>query len=130
MRFCRKFLRMSPRRKEELIERHRYCVNCLARSHDLRSCTSLDTCKRCDRFHHTLLHPRPQRPGRQARTTQRPITHQPPRRAENPATNPQATQREDNQPTTSAASGTKILLEAIKSLAQVLCSSDETPAVV
>ncbi|XP_046804817.1 uncharacterized protein LOC124419432 [Lucilia cuprina] len=56
LRFCRKFLRMDTKRKEAVVEKYRYCVNCLAKSHDLRSCTSMDTCRICDKFHRTLLH--------------------------------------------------------------------------
>lgn len=57
LRFCSKFLKMTVRERQRVVQRFRYCENCLARSHDLRACASKNTCHSCDRWHHTLLHP-------------------------------------------------------------------------
>lgn len=56
LKYCKRFLSMGVRKRKELVERHNYCLNCLARSHTIRSCSSWETCKRCDKLHHTLLH--------------------------------------------------------------------------
>ncbi|XP_046804505.1 uncharacterized histidine-rich protein DDB_G0274557-like isoform X4 [Lucilia cuprina] len=47
---------MTPQ-KRRVVERLGYCVNCLARSHSIRSCTSMEACLKCAQLHHTLLHP-------------------------------------------------------------------------
>ncbi|XP_046804503.1 hormone receptor 4-like isoform X2 [Lucilia cuprina] len=56
LKFCRRFRRMTPQ-KRRVVERLGYCVNCLARSHSIRSCTSMEACLKCAQLHHTLLHP-------------------------------------------------------------------------
>lgn len=59
VKHCKKFLKMNVSKRERFLEHNRFCTNCLARSHDWRACNSLDRCKKCDTYHHTLLHPRP-----------------------------------------------------------------------
>ncbi|KAM7344071.1 uncharacterized protein ACRADG_010900 isoform 1-T2 [Cochliomyia hominivorax] len=103
---CRKFLAMSINRRENYIERQHYCQNCLARSHDGRACPSIDRCKICDGFHHTLLHPNRSpistRQLRQRRRNLKPTT----------------------LPTNSTIPATHVISEAIKSLATILCSTN------
>ncbi|KAI8116229.1 hypothetical protein CVS40_11664, partial [Lucilia cuprina] len=57
LRFCRRFLNMTIQERIRMVRPYNYCGNCLARSHNLRSCSSLATCRKCDHLHHTLLHP-------------------------------------------------------------------------
>ncbi|XP_037818782.1 hormone receptor 4-like [Lucilia sericata] len=57
LKFCRRFRRMTPQKRRDIVERLGYCVNCLARSHSIRSCTSMEACLKCAQLHHTLLHP-------------------------------------------------------------------------
>ncbi|XP_065358471.1 GATA zinc finger domain-containing protein 10-like [Calliphora vicina] len=57
---------MSVEKRREVVGNLGYCFNCLARSHNLNSCTSMGACKRCDQLHHTMLHP-PRRQQRQRR---------------------------------------------------------------
>ncbi|XP_065365781.1 G-box-binding factor-like [Calliphora vicina] len=57
---------MSVEKRREVVGNLGYCFNCLARSHNLNSCSSMGACKRCDQLHHTLLHP-PRRQERQRR---------------------------------------------------------------
>lgn len=107
LKYCCKFLNMEVARRRLMVKKYNYCGNCLARSHTIRSCTSFNTCKRCDSLHHTLLHLSPQRSGNPRReATNRGHRHRKP-----------AVQR-TSKPTPNA----KILSEAIKSLAQVLCA--------
>lgn len=110
LKFWRTFLNMDVRRRRRLGETKLYCLNCLARSHTIRTCTSLETCKRCNAPHHTLLHVSQQRNNR----TQG-LTTQDLRRRRSSASNQQQQQTIPN---------TKFLSEAIRSLAQVLCVSD------
>ncbi|XP_037822595.1 uncharacterized protein LOC119611166 [Lucilia sericata] len=142
IRFCPKFLNMTVIRRIEVVTRHKYCVNCLAKSHIVRDCTSMASCRRCHRFHHTMLHPpklritvgnqtsqqRHQRPKPHRRTLlstiQRPQQNQPPNTSTAQTPDPQTT-----QPTTSANINQNIIIEAIKSLAEVLCSTNKGPSV-
>ncbi|XP_065360388.1 G-box-binding factor-like [Calliphora vicina] len=48
---------MTPERRLDIVERLGYCTNCLARSHNIRSCTSMESCIKCNQLHHTMLHP-------------------------------------------------------------------------
>lgn len=57
LRYCKTFLKMSVQQRNCIVRRYNYCENCLAKSHDLRACQSVDTCHKCDSYHHTLLHP-------------------------------------------------------------------------
>ena len=121
LRFCKKFLRMTVAMREEIVEKHRYCVNCLAKSHDLRSCTSMDTCRKCDQFHHTLLHERPNQ-RKKSRSTKDKSPQQRKTKGPRSANHQQKPSSSANLSTTPDA---KILVEAIRSLAQVLCTNTE-----
>ncbi|XP_065356303.1 sex-determining region Y protein-like [Calliphora vicina] len=48
---------MKPERRRDIVERLGYCTNYLARSHNIRSCTSMESCIKCKQLHHTMLHP-------------------------------------------------------------------------
>ncbi|XP_037819298.1 uncharacterized protein LOC119608827 isoform X2 [Lucilia sericata] len=109
LKFCRKFLNMDTRRRKMVVEKLGYCLNCLARSHKIMSCTSLATCKICDKLHHTLLHASQQR--------HRPLPSLKTQHLRN-----QRTLREHKSNVITP--NTKILSEAIRSLAQILCASD------
>ncbi|XP_036346694.1 uncharacterized protein LOC118756009, partial [Rhagoletis pomonella] len=57
LRFCKLFLNMNVDQRIGVARSFKYCVNCLARTHDdLRYCGSLNTCSHCKQLHHTLLH--------------------------------------------------------------------------
>ncbi|XP_059216398.1 uncharacterized protein LOC131994114 isoform X1 [Stomoxys calcitrans] len=56
LRYCRQFLKMAVKDRRRAVVRHKYCLNCLARSHKTAQCTSTNLCQRCERGHHTLLH--------------------------------------------------------------------------
>ncbi|XP_037824857.1 uncharacterized protein LOC119613006 [Lucilia sericata] len=146
IRFCPKFLRMTVIRRIEVVTRHRYCVNCLAKSHVVRSCISMASCRRCHRFHHTMLHPPNIRVTIGSQTTQRRHPRPKPQRQTQPSTiqRPQLNQVQTitphtpttkpiiehlppNQPTTSACVNQQVIIEAIKSLANVLCSTNKGP---
>lgn len=132
LRFCERFLRMSVKERNRAVRKYRYCDNCLARSHDLRSCTSMGLCRKCDSYHHTLLHP-----SRVKNDLRRQLNRQPTNRPANNNTinNRQVTTNKSNgrssnnnrQPTTNrnkpAVPDQQILSEAIRSLAQVLCAT-------
>lgn len=118
LRFCKKFLKMSVKKREEVVERHRMCTNCLAKSHDLRGCNSVDTCRKCERFHHTLLHPKPEGSRKQRKTKAKP------RQRQQPSSQPPSSQPPPSQQVNSTTNA-KILMEAIRSLANVLCSGGD-----
>ncbi|XP_075156718.1 uncharacterized protein LOC142229999 [Haematobia irritans] len=90
---------MTSKERRAVVEKFKYCVNCLAQSHTLGSCTSRKTCFKCQRHHHTLLHPNAARTQRKQRKPKK------------------------NTTATATQPDTRILSEAIKSLAAVLCSS-------
>lgn len=126
LRFCRKFLKMNPKKREEIVERYRCCLNCLAQSHDLRACSSMDTCRVCSRFHHTLLHPRRRRARAIKREESRPQRYrqQPSPNRSQSQPNQQQSREQSNLSTTA---DTKIIVEAIRSLACVLCVQEHKP---
>lgn len=57
IRKCTRFLVLDVERKLRLVAEKSLCVSCLAQSHSVRDCRSLDRCKRCRQQHNTLLHP-------------------------------------------------------------------------
>ncbi|GBP95433.1 hypothetical protein EVAR_68848_1 [Eumeta japonica] len=56
LRYCRQFLAMNIEERKRRVRLHKYCTNCLARSHTTENCTSDEVCQRCGWAHHTLLH--------------------------------------------------------------------------
>lgn len=113
---CRKFLAMQFIKRQQYVETNRYCTNCLARSHDFRACPSEDRCRICDGFHHTLLHPK-----RRSITTKQLRN----RKRLSQKNKPKHQQPKHQQhPTRSTVPNTRVISEAIKSLAAVLCVSE------
>ncbi|XP_059218310.1 uncharacterized protein LOC131994977 [Stomoxys calcitrans] len=58
LRFCPQFILMTVEDRRAAVRQHRYCRNCLAKSHSVVECQSTDTCRKCGFQHHTMLHPR------------------------------------------------------------------------
>jgi len=53
---CEKFKNMSHSEKSESIKRAGLCFNCFRANHNVSACKA-NNCKKCDRRHHTMLHP-------------------------------------------------------------------------
>ncbi|XP_049302845.1 uncharacterized protein LOC125775853 [Bactrocera dorsalis] len=56
---CSKFTKMNINEKFDAVNKHKYCVNCLARSHSTQKCTSKKRCATCNGEHHSTLHGHP-----------------------------------------------------------------------
>ncbi|XP_070142317.1 uncharacterized protein [Drosophila kikkawai] len=56
IRMCPRFLQMSVDARSGYIQRKQLCLNCFARGHQLRDCTSTHSCFTCRGRHHKLLH--------------------------------------------------------------------------
>ncbi|XP_070068068.1 uncharacterized protein [Drosophila takahashii] len=56
IRTCAQFLRMTVDQRIAYIKRKQLCLNCFARTHQLRDCESAHNCFTCRGRHHTLLH--------------------------------------------------------------------------
>ncbi|XP_041564470.1 uncharacterized protein LOC121467202 [Drosophila elegans] len=56
VRLCQRFLQMSVDARTIYIKKKQLCLNCFARGHQLRDCTSTHSCFTCRGRHHTLLH--------------------------------------------------------------------------
>lgn len=52
---CSKFLEKTPQERHSFVKQKHLCFNCLSNIHDLRSCKSTNTCRKCHERHHTLL---------------------------------------------------------------------------
>lgn len=144
IRFCSKFLMMTPAERNRAVRRHDYCINCLARSHTFRECRSKNTCQKCQHYHHTLLHPsdRPrvvppshaiqrtspcrlsQRTSPSRHSQRTPPSHQIQRAP--PKLSQKRLSKEKQQPPATTVPDQQILSEAIKSLAIMLCASTQT----
>lgn len=114
LRFCSKFLQMDYKEKNRMVRKYEYCINCLARSHTFRKCKSKNTCRKCKRYHHTLLHPVYPR-----------IT--PPSRQEAKLQYRKKSSQRNKRITAQPSPDPLILSEAIKSIATVLCAT-QVPA--
>ncbi|KAH8262070.1 hypothetical protein KR038_001985, partial [Drosophila bunnanda] len=55
-RLCPRFLEMDVSGRSDYIKRKQLCLNCFARGHQQRDCTSAHSCSICHSRHHTLLH--------------------------------------------------------------------------
>lgn len=53
---CEEFRSMSSDERRSFVLQNRYCLNCLARSHERDRCTSVARCALCNTGHHTWLH--------------------------------------------------------------------------
>ncbi|XP_070139977.1 uncharacterized protein [Drosophila kikkawai] len=56
IRLCPRFLEMDVDGRSDYIRRKQFCLNCFARGHQQRDCTSAHSCLTCRSRHHTLLH--------------------------------------------------------------------------
>ncbi|XP_070141562.1 uncharacterized protein [Drosophila kikkawai] len=56
IRVCPRFLEMDVNSRSDYIRRMQFCLNCFARGHQQRDCTSAHSCFTCRSRHHTLLH--------------------------------------------------------------------------
>lgn len=56
VRLCPRFLQMSVDQRSTYIKQRKLCLNCFARGHQLRDCTSIHNCFTCKGRHNTLLH--------------------------------------------------------------------------
>ncbi|XP_041452302.1 uncharacterized protein LOC121405528 [Drosophila obscura] len=56
VRQCPRFLKMSAHDRANYIKQQKLCMNCFARGHQIKDCTSQHNCFTCKRRHHTLLH--------------------------------------------------------------------------
>ncbi|XP_075164269.1 uncharacterized protein LOC142240353 [Haematobia irritans] len=117
LKVCPRFLKMTPKQRNIWVLREVYCVNCLARSHRFRDCRSKNMCKKCGRPHNTLLHPN--YTERKRRSSNNTTKEQPPQTKGTNNTNNNNTSDSSSQQT----SNQKILSEAIRALATVLCTS-------
>ncbi|XP_073812110.1 uncharacterized protein isoform X1 [Musca autumnalis] len=59
LRFCPEFVLMRVEDRRKVVRDNDYCMNCLARSHQVRRCHSKVVCKKCGSQHHSMLHPEP-----------------------------------------------------------------------
>lgn len=73
LRSCPKFKQLSVADRFGNVKRHKVCINCLSRGHDLNSCTSRYSCSICNRKHHTLLHREDSRNPNSAIASNQPI---------------------------------------------------------
>ncbi|XP_045449996.1 uncharacterized protein LOC123658688 [Melitaea cinxia] len=53
---CKDFLSKSGDERMAVAGERKWCYNCLNSSHSVRECTSIFSCRKCHRKHHTLLH--------------------------------------------------------------------------
>ncbi|XP_070142323.1 uncharacterized protein [Drosophila kikkawai] len=56
IRLCPSFLEMDVDGRSDYIRSKQFCLNCFARGHQQRDCTSAHSCFTCRSRHHTLLH--------------------------------------------------------------------------
>ncbi|XP_070070011.1 uncharacterized protein [Drosophila takahashii] len=91
IRTCAQFLRMTVDQRIAYIKRKQQCLNCFARTHQLRDCESAHNCFTCRVRHNTLLHRGTPSPARA-----------------NPTPTPRS---RPNTPGSSAASGTQPTLQ-------------------
>ncbi|KAH8292646.1 hypothetical protein KR054_004088, partial [Drosophila jambulina] len=56
IQLCPRFLNMSIEARSGYIKKKQLCLNCFARGHQLRDCTSTHSCFTCKGRDHTLLH--------------------------------------------------------------------------
>lgn len=53
---CPKFTSMPSHEKSEFVKRRFLCFNCLRPGHSSSNCNSKNSCRKCQRKHHTLIH--------------------------------------------------------------------------
>ncbi|XP_038117277.1 uncharacterized protein LOC119769333 [Culex quinquefasciatus] len=53
---CPDFAKLSTNQRTEKVKAHRLCFNCLQKGHSAKECRSKNSCRKCEKRHHTLLH--------------------------------------------------------------------------
>ncbi|XP_075152559.1 uncharacterized protein LOC142226424 [Haematobia irritans] len=56
LKYCNKFLKMSPEERFTIVKRNNICLNCFSGNHKVHQCSSKSNCSRCNSRHNTLLH--------------------------------------------------------------------------
>ncbi|XP_075151025.1 uncharacterized protein LOC142225133 [Haematobia irritans] len=56
LKYCEKFLRMTPEERFAVVKRNNLCLNCFSNNHRLHQCTSKYSCGKCNSRHNSLLH--------------------------------------------------------------------------
>lgn len=56
LRYCKHFKALSPNERLKYVYANKYCANCLSPNHFKTKCSSTNTCAKCHRKHHTMLH--------------------------------------------------------------------------
>lgn len=108
---------MDHAERSRVVRRNRYCLNCLARTHSVRNCSSSDTCNKCGALQHSLLHP-----DRQVRGNTQP------RFRGDRATSYHQGSKVVEKPLSAQNGGLnqQVIFEAIRSLAHILCHNPNT----
>ncbi|XP_011251973.2 uncharacterized protein LOC105248729 [Camponotus floridanus] len=53
---CQQFVIKSPNQRREIVKNSNLCFNCLGTKHSVKNCQSKNTCRICQKRHHSLLH--------------------------------------------------------------------------
>lgn len=53
---CEVFLKLNENERNDKIRELKLCLNCLRKNHFIQNCISKNTCRKCNKKHHTLLH--------------------------------------------------------------------------
>ena len=56
LHLCQQFKDATVQQRWNLVHQHKYCANCLHKSHTVGSCASTYTCRTCKSKHNSLLH--------------------------------------------------------------------------
>ncbi|CAG9121000.1 unnamed protein product [Plutella xylostella] len=56
---CKEFCKLQYEARHKFVITNRLCYNCIGRNHSANSCRSINTCRICYHYHHSLLHPTP-----------------------------------------------------------------------
>ena len=69
---CNKFLKLTPKKRRELLESFCICYMCLEKGHVATSCNNPNKCKLCGRKHHEMLHLDPIKAPNDEKSTNKP----------------------------------------------------------
>ncbi|XP_038111652.1 uncharacterized protein LOC119767340 [Culex quinquefasciatus] len=61
---CPDFVKLSTNERTEKVKSHRLCFNCIQKGHSAKECRSKNSCRKCEKRHHTLLHFESAQPAR------------------------------------------------------------------
>ncbi|XP_075162761.1 uncharacterized protein LOC142235393 [Haematobia irritans] len=56
LKYCNKFLKMSPEERFGIVKKNNLCLNCFSNNHRVYQCSSKLSCAKCQSRHNTLLH--------------------------------------------------------------------------